>query len=59
AALLLGVAVALRGTAVAGDRDVAATAAAATKALGPEPFAALYARGAAMTRTEAIAAVLA
>ncbi|NUP66527.1 MAG: hypothetical protein HOW71_30635, partial [Nonomuraea sp.] len=55
----LGVAVALRGTAVAGDRDVAATAAAATKALGPEPFAALYARGAAMTRTEAIAAVLA
>ncbi|MFI7463702.1 BTAD domain-containing putative transcriptional regulator [Nonomuraea sp. NPDC049646] len=59
AALLLGVGVALRGTAVTGDHDVAATAAAATAALGPERFAALYARGAAMTRDEARSTILA
>ncbi|MER6510998.1 BTAD domain-containing putative transcriptional regulator [Nonomuraea sp. NPDC001636] len=59
AALLLGVGVALRGTAVTGDHDVAATAAAATAALGPDRFAALYARGAAMTRDEARSTILA
>ncbi|MGW2155190.1 BTAD domain-containing putative transcriptional regulator [Nonomuraea sp. NPDC001699] len=58
AALLLGVGVALRGMAVTGDPDVAATAAAATAALGPERFAALYARGAAMTREEALSTAL-
>ncbi|MBF8188663.1 winged helix-turn-helix domain-containing protein [Nonomuraea sp. K274] len=54
AALLLGAAVALRGTAVAGDRDVARTAAAATDALGHEAFAAAYARGVAMGRDDAL-----
>ncbi|MFC5825163.1 BTAD domain-containing putative transcriptional regulator [Nonomuraea insulae] len=54
AALLLGVGVALRGMAVAGDRDVAATAAGATAVLGAEAFAAAYARGAAMTGDEAL-----
>ncbi|MFB9447675.1 AfsR/SARP family transcriptional regulator [Dactylosporangium vinaceum] len=45
AAVLLGRAVALRGTAVAGDPDVAATAAGATAALGPSAFADAYAEG--------------
>ncbi|MDG6109977.1 tetratricopeptide repeat protein [Dactylosporangium aurantiacum] len=53
-AVLLGAAVALRGTAVTGDVDVARTAAAARAALGPEAFAAAYARGAAMTRDQAL-----
>ncbi|WP_246075024.1 ATP-binding protein [Nonomuraea terrae] len=53
AAVLLGVGVALRGLAVAGDRDVAAVAAKATRVLGPEGFAAAYASGAAMDRAEA------
>ncbi|NUR90590.1 MAG: hypothetical protein HOY71_41480, partial [Nonomuraea sp.] len=51
------IAVALRGTAVAGDRAVAETAAAATAALGPQSFATHYARGAAMTKKEAIATI--
>ncbi|GGQ04229.1 BTAD domain-containing putative transcriptional regulator [Streptosporangium pseudovulgare] len=53
AALLLGAAVALRGTAVAGDRDVARTAAEARDLAGVEAFAAAFARGAAMRRDEA------
>ncbi|MEV4803916.1 BTAD domain-containing putative transcriptional regulator [Nonomuraea sp. NPDC049421] len=57
AALLLGVAVALRGMAVAGDRDVARTAAQAGAILGAEAFAAAYAEGAAMTRADALAAL--
>jgi tetratricopeptide (TPR) repeat protein len=55
AALLLGVGVAIRGMAVAGDHDVARVAAAATRALGPERFAAAYARGVAMSREDALA----
>jgi predicted ATPase/DNA-binding SARP family transcriptional activator len=47
AAFLLGVAVALRGTAVTGDPDVAAVAAGARDRQGAEAFAAAYARGAA------------
>ncbi|WP_327587452.1 winged helix-turn-helix domain-containing protein [Nonomuraea sp. NBC_00507] len=54
AAALLGVAVALRGTTVAGDRDVAEVAAAATRVLGPEAFAAAYAKGAAMGQDDAL-----
>ncbi|MGR6913845.1 BTAD domain-containing putative transcriptional regulator [[Actinomadura] parvosata] len=57
AALLLGIGAAVRGMAVAGDRDVAATAAGATRVLGPEGFAAAYAKGVAMTRDEALAAL--
>ncbi|WP_084964675.1 ATP-binding protein [Thermoactinospora rubra] len=57
AAVLLGAAVALRGTTVAGDRDVARTVEEARAALGVEAFAALYARGAAMGREEALTAV--
>ncbi|MFC4585496.1 BTAD domain-containing putative transcriptional regulator [Sphaerisporangium corydalis] len=54
AALLLGTAVALRGTAVTGDADVTRTASAARALLGPGSFAATYARGAALTRPEAM-----
>ncbi|MGP3958201.1 BTAD domain-containing putative transcriptional regulator [Nonomuraea sp. 3N208] len=57
AAVLLGVAVALRGTTVAGDRDVAAVAAAAALTLGPEMFAAAFAKGAAMDKDAALAAL--
>ncbi|GAA1745941.1 BTAD domain-containing putative transcriptional regulator [Nonomuraea bangladeshensis] len=53
AGLLLGVGAALRGIAVAGDPDVAATAARASAVLGPDGFAAAYAKGAAMGRAEA------
>ncbi|MFG2071349.1 BTAD domain-containing putative transcriptional regulator [Nonomuraea maritima] len=53
AAELLGLAVALRGLAVAGDRDVAATAAEATRLLGRERFASAYARGATMSHDQA------
>ncbi|MFI5909263.1 ATP-binding protein [Dactylosporangium sp. NPDC051541] len=45
AAVLLGMAVALRGTAVAGDPDVAAVAREAAGELGAEAFAAAYAEG--------------
>jgi len=55
AAFLLGSAVALRGTAVAGDPLVTATAARATAELGTEAFAAAYAHGARQTRDEALA----
>ncbi|WP_214317206.1 BTAD domain-containing putative transcriptional regulator [Nonomuraea sediminis] len=54
AALLLGIGVALRGTTVAGDPDVAAVAGQATAAIGAEAFAAAYATGSAMTRDEAL-----
>jgi hypothetical protein len=54
AAYLLGTAVALRGTTVAGDPAVAATAAKATEALGPEAFAAAYASGIRQTRELAL-----
>jgi hypothetical protein len=47
AAHLLGLAVALRGTAVTGDPDVAAVAARARAEVGADRFAAAYARGAA------------
>jgi predicted ATPase/DNA-binding SARP family transcriptional activator len=55
AALLLGAAVALRGTAVTGDRDVARIAAVARDLIGAEAFATAFARGAAMRRDEATA----
>ncbi|NJP94171.1 AfsR/SARP family transcriptional regulator [Nonomuraea sp. FMUSA5-5] len=55
AALLLGIGAAVRGMAVAGDRDVAATAAGATRVLGPGGFAAAYAKGVAMSREQALA----
>ena len=55
AAFLLGTAVALRGTTIAGDPSVAATAANATKALGSSAFAAAYAQGAGQSRSEALA----
>ncbi|MET8986476.1 BTAD domain-containing putative transcriptional regulator [Nonomuraea wenchangensis] len=54
AGMLLGVGAALRGIAVAGDLDVAATAARATAVLGPDGFAAAYAKGAAMGHAEAL-----
>ncbi len=57
AALLLGMAVALRGTAVAGDRDVARVAAGARDLIGAEAFAAAYARGAATRRDEVFTAL--
>jgi tetratricopeptide (TPR) repeat protein len=55
AAFLLGAAVALRGMAIAGDPLTTATAARATATLGPEGFAAAYAQGARLSRTEALA----
>ncbi|GAA3510834.1 putative ATPase [Streptosporangium album] len=54
AALLLGVAVALRGMAVAGDRDVARIAEDARALAGVEAFASAFAQGAAMRRDEAL-----
>jgi predicted ATPase/DNA-binding SARP family transcriptional activator len=57
AAELLGAAVALRGSAMAGNRHVARVAAGATAALGPEAFAAAHARGAALAPEAALAVV--
>ncbi|MEU0570230.1 BTAD domain-containing putative transcriptional regulator [Nonomuraea sp. NPDC005983] len=57
AAYLLGVAVAVRGTTVAGDRDVARIAAGATERAGADAFAAHFARGAALSREEALTAL--
>ena len=54
AAFLLGVAVALRGTAVVGDPHVARVAARARDALGPDAFSAAWSRGAALPRAEAL-----
>lgn len=53
AAFLLGTAVALRGTAITGDRTVAATAHRATAELGADAFASAYAKGAAQSHTDA------
>ncbi|RSM87441.1 AfsR/SARP family transcriptional regulator [Kibdelosporangium aridum] len=57
AAFLLGTAVALRGTTIAGDPTVAATAAKATDELGAEAFAAAYADGVRQTRDQALTAL--
>jgi hypothetical protein len=54
AALLLGVAVALRGLAVAGDPHVARTAAAVRRSVGAEGFAVEFARGSRAGRAEAL-----
>lgn len=54
AALLLGAAVALRGTAVTGDRNVARTADSTRSLLGTTGFADAFARGAAMSHAEAL-----
>jgi tetratricopeptide (TPR) repeat protein len=54
AALLLGVAVALRGTSVTGDADVARIAAGARDGLGSTAFAVAFSRGAAMSHEEAL-----
>ncbi|WP_214412304.1 BTAD domain-containing putative transcriptional regulator [Sphaerisporangium fuscum] len=58
AALLLGVAVALRGTAVTGDPDVARITTAARDRVGAEAFASAYSRGAGMRREDALAVLL-
>ncbi|OHV38464.1 MULTISPECIES: BTAD domain-containing putative transcriptional regulator [Pseudofrankia] len=57
AALLLGAAVALRGTAVAGDVDVTGIAREASERLGAAAFAEAFARGAAMTPEQALTAL--
>ncbi|MER5622879.1 BTAD domain-containing putative transcriptional regulator [Streptosporangium sp. NPDC002544] len=57
AAFLLGVGVALRGAAVTGDPDVARVAAGATELIGAEAFAAEFARGAALSRDDALTAI--
>lgn len=57
AAFLLGVGVALRGTAVAGDPDVAGVASGAMEVIGAEAFAAAFAEGAGLSRSEAPAAL--
>ncbi|MEU7001909.1 BTAD domain-containing putative transcriptional regulator [Nonomuraea sp. NPDC046570] len=54
AALLLGIGTALRGVTLTGDPDLTATATAATQTLGTETFATLFARGAAMSRRQAL-----
>jgi predicted ATPase/DNA-binding SARP family transcriptional activator len=57
AALLLGVAVAMRGMAVTGDADVARIARGARDRLGATAFANAFARGAAMTPEQALTAL--
>ncbi|MFF4987726.1 BTAD domain-containing putative transcriptional regulator [Streptosporangium saharense] len=57
AATLLGMAVALRGTVVAGDRDVARITDAARDLVGAEVFAEAFARGAAMSHEEVLTAL--
>lgn len=57
AAYLLGVGVALRGMAVAGDADVARISEGARTLVGAESFAAAFAEGAALTRAAALAAL--
>ncbi|HEX6470027.1 MAG TPA: BTAD domain-containing putative transcriptional regulator [Streptosporangiaceae bacterium] len=57
AALLLGAAVALRGTAVAGDPDVAHVAALVRESIGAAAFAGAYERGTALDPAGALAAV--
>ncbi|ACZ89946.1 BTAD domain-containing putative transcriptional regulator [Streptosporangium roseum] len=55
AALLLGAGTAVRGTAVAGDADVARLKTAAREALGDEGYEKAYGRGVSLTREEALA----
>jgi tetratricopeptide (TPR) repeat protein len=55
AALLLGVGVGLRGTAVAGDPDIARVATAAQDLIGAGAYASAFGRGAALPRQEALA----
>lgn len=55
AALLLGVAVAVRGTSIAGDTDVARVATGSQGRIGDGRYAAAFERGAAMTLPEALA----
>ncbi|MEV5754243.1 BTAD domain-containing putative transcriptional regulator [Actinoallomurus sp. NPDC052308] len=55
AALLLGVGSALRGLSLAGDPDVAPVTARARELIGAEAFDTALARGAAMSREEAVA----
>ncbi|MET8156542.1 hypothetical protein ABZT47_09225 [Sphaerisporangium sp. NPDC005289] len=57
AAFLLGVGVALRGTAVAGDADVAQVAAGVTDLIGPDAFATHFATAAALPRPQAAQAL--
>lgn len=57
AALLLGVAVALRGTAVAGDPRVARVTEEARELIGAEAFAVAYARGAELDKERALTVV--
>jgi hypothetical protein len=57
--LLLGVATALRGMGVAGDRDVARIAAGARDLIGAEAFASGFARGAALYPGGALTALTA
>ncbi|MCG5214358.1 BTAD domain-containing putative transcriptional regulator [Streptosporangium soli] len=54
AAALLGLGMALRGTSVTGDPDVARVAAGVRDLIGGEAFAAAHSRGAAMTRDQAL-----
>jgi tetratricopeptide (TPR) repeat protein len=54
AALLLGAGTALRGTAVAGDPDVARVSAAARARVGPAAYERAYRQGAAMPRDQAL-----
>jgi predicted ATPase/DNA-binding SARP family transcriptional activator len=55
AALLLGVGVGLRGTAVAGDPDIARVARGARDLIGAGAYASAFQRGAALPRQEALA----
>ena len=55
AALLLGLGVTFRGTAIAGDPDVARVAASARDLAGADSYDRAYARGTGMTREEAAA----
>ncbi|GLY84182.1 ATP-binding protein [Actinoallomurus iriomotensis] len=55
AATLLGAGTALRGTSVAGDPDVARVAHRAGELIGERAYESAFARGAAMTREEALA----
>ncbi|GGL15649.1 SARP family transcriptional regulator [Sphaerisporangium melleum] len=57
AAFLLGIGVALRGTAVAGDADVARVAAGATDLIGPHAFATHFAAAAALPHPQATQAL--
>jgi hypothetical protein len=57
AAVLLGTAVALRGTAVARDRDADLAAARARDLIGADAFATAFAHGARMSRAQALTVI--